>query len=279
MKLNIIEIFNKIAPTLYEYDDSYKSRKYTEAEYFQEVLNYLRSECYWSRHNGLINGKVLNNKHNFFVNIGLYDAIKNHALDIYFKKCKATKLKNQSIDTSFIPNKLGCHNIGRNKYYKGKRGIKICSIVDSYGIPISTILTSGNTSDCKIFSELFDKMYIDPETNKYVNNNKYKQHFLADPGFDTKEIIDKLELKGYDVIIPQNIRNTKDQKKIRTLSKRQEKQYKWRLKVENSYSWTKAYPVLNAMYEKKDVSYLGLLNLSHAYLILNRLNKYPNGIV
>jgi hypothetical protein len=279
MIINIIDIFNYVAPKLYNFNNNYISRKYTEAEYFQEIINFLRNSVYWQRYNGRINGKVLNNKHNFYTSINLYNKIYEYILDLYFRKCKTRKLKYQSVDSSFIPNKFGCNNIGRNKYYRNKRGIKIYSIVDSYGIPISTICINGKMNDCKLFSDLFDQMMINPETIKYKNINKYKQYFMADSAFDTKKIINKLNNNGYNVLIEQNRRKIKDSSKLRKLNNKQKKHYTNRIKIENSYSWSKMHPVINMMYEKTTKSYLGLLFLQYSIFLVNRLTKYPNGIV
>jgi len=62
-------------------------------------------------------------------------------------------LKYQSTDSSFIENKIGVDKLGRNVYYKNKRGRKITAIVDSKGIPINFNISEGNKHDYRIFKE------------------------------------------------------------------------------------------------------------------------------
>jgi hypothetical protein len=270
MKLDIIKIFKTIIKD--EFDDNYHTRKYTEEKYFQEIITFLRNETYWNRHNGDITGKVLNNKHNSYIKKGIYEKIYKYILNVYMSHNKTKKLKYQSTDTSFICNRQGYGvNVSRNKFYKGKRGIKICSIVDSNGVAIAIMISSGSTYDCKVVSELFDNMLIDTKSVLYSNHNRYKQYFLADSGFDSKEISTLLEEKGYDIIIPMNKRNTKDPKKIRKLTPEQKKIYKKRIIVENSYAWIKAYPVLNRMNQKTIKSYMGLLFLANSLILIKKV--------
>jgi len=55
------------------------------------------------------------------------------------------------------------------------------------------------------------------ETMKQKNNNRYKQIFMADKGYDSKDILKILKKKGYKPIIPQNLRNIKNPKLIRKM--------------------------------------------------------------
>ena len=108
MKINIsfvdefIKIINKIIKPI-----KYKTRKYTEKMYVMELIKLVKSSVYWRRYNGLINGRVLNNKHHQYIKLGVYKTFYTHLLNKYFKINKTSKLKYQSIDTSFIPNKYG----------------------------------------------------------------------------------------------------------------------------------------------------------------------------
>jgi hypothetical protein len=66
-------------------------------------------------------------------------------------------LKILSGDTSFIPNKQ-CGNLPRNKCYKSKKGIKLSTIVDNNGIPLSIIGFFGNVSDMKTVNKTFNSI-------------------------------------------------------------------------------------------------------------------------
>ena len=157
-----------------------------------------------------INGRILNNKHNQFIKIGIYNELYRVNLKKYLRKSKKKFLKYLSIDSSFIENKNGIDGLGRNIYYKNKKGRKITTIVDSKGIPINVCLSSGNIHDCTIFKE---------NQNMIVKAQKKNAYFMADKGYDSDEIRNILREKGYVPIIPK--RKSKNNK--RSLKKNRNK--------------------------------------------------------
>ena len=133
----------------------------------------LSNNTSWRKYNGVIDGRVLNNKHNYYVKLGVYDELYKINLKKYLKKNKHTD-KYLSIDSTFIQNKYGTEKIGRNFYYKNKHGIKITPLVDSKGIPLKIDITEGNRHDAVIAPKLIDKlnMYqIDDKKDKIKGNN------------------------------------------------------------------------------------------------------------
>lgn len=247
------------------------NRKFTEYQYIENIINVLRSATYWRRYYGPINGRVLNNKHNFYVKSGLYNAFYKFILEKYYTKNKNSKWKYLSIDSTFIQNKFGVNKIGRNKFYKNKRGIKISSIVDSKGIPLSTFIDKGSINDAKLFQPTFMNILIKTNASKYINSNKHKQYFLADKGYDSKQIRTILKTNSYEPIIAQNRRNIKDPNKIKKFSLLKKKIYKKRIIVENYFAWITANPKLMRMYEKTIESYYGLVELANILLVSKRI--------
>jgi len=262
--------------------DDYRSRKHTEEEYIREIMNMLNNSVYWSRYNGSINGKVLNNKHNYYIRHGVYIDFYVYLLKHYLKTNRTSKLKFISTDTTFIQNKF-CSLVGRNKYYKNKKGVKISTIVDAYGIPLSIFATNGTVNDGKVFLETYNRMLIFQNTKKYEKNNRYKQYLLADPQYDTKQIRTFLEDKGYTVIVCQNKRNIKNQNLLKSFNAHQKTIYKKRLKVENNYAWSKLCPKLGYVYDKSITSFEHLYYIVSSIILFNRIHtklpkkiKYPN---
>lgn len=138
MKINIsfVDEFLKIVNKIIKPKNTI-SRKYSEKTYIIELIKLVKAHTYWRRYEGLIYGRVLNNKHHQYIKSGVYKTFYKSLLKKYFNKNKTIKLKYQSIDTSFILNKYGVNISKRNKYYKNKRGLKLSAIVDVHGIPIS----------------------------------------------------------------------------------------------------------------------------------------------
>jgi len=220
----------------------------------------------------------LNNKHNEFVKLGVYDEANNVVLNHYFEKYKSLKLKFQSVDSLFVKNKTCImksalnKNLGRNVFYKGKRGLRISTIVDSMGIPFSFFITHANTHDSKTFDSVFKNIKIDLKSKICNNSNKHKQYFLGDSAYDTTHIRSILKDNYLHPIIDYNNRNTKDITKRRYLTPTEEQLYKKRIKVENFYAILTQYPKMNMIVEKTIESFKGVFLLITCNIICKRIN-------
>ena len=192
-------------------------------------------------------------------------------LSKYLGKNKTKKCKYQSIDSSFIYNNQCREKLNRNTYYKGKKGIKISTIVDSNGIPLSILLLNGNESDIVTLIRTYQNIQIQTNSSKYTDHNRYKQYILADKWYYLKNNIDYIDSIGCIPIIAVNNRNTKDMNKIKCMSVEHKKIYKKRIIVENFFMKIKKYPKINIIYEKTIKSYNGLLLFVVLHLIGNHL--------
>lgn len=269
LKESFVDIFQEVIND--HYDDNYISRKAKEIEYFKEIVNIMYSNCYWRRYTGRFKGNYLNKKHLEYTKKGFYNELYIKILQKYINLNGYYIFKFISTDTCFIPNKY-CSNLGRNTFYKGKKGLKISSINDANGIPLSLLVLNGNIHDSKLFFETYAKLKIKTKANKYKKSNRHKQYFLADKGYDSNKIIKMLNQKGYTPIIPQNKRNIKDKSKLRTLNSQEKKIYKKRIIVENYYSWISQYCKLIKVFEKSMESYLGLLLIASSIITFNRID-------
>jgi len=269
MKINtsFLNIFEQIIKN--DYNNSYRTRKRDEIIYFKEILKLTYSTPYWSRYYAPISGKLLNKKHNEYIKRGYYEKLYTTVLNKYIDISSYYRFKFISTDTCFIPNKY-CSNLNRNKFYKSKKGLKLSSITDANGIPLSLIINNGNIYDSKIFIKTYNSMKVSTSANKYKHSNKHKQYFLADKGYSTNQIDSFLIDKGYSTIIPQNKRNIKDPSKIIKLTDKQKKLYKKRIVIENSFSWIKQFVKLTGVYEKSMKNYLNITYLAVSYIIHRR---------
>ena len=197
---------------------------------------------------------------------GIFKIAYTDLLRKYLKKCPGKKLRYVLTDTSFVPNKKGKDMYGYNKFYNRKNGTKISLITDSNGVPLNMKCYKGNKYDSPIL--LNHLKNSDIVCTDHIT--QYKQYFLADPGYDSKEIRKVLEDLNYEPIIAQNRRNTKDPAKLIKLTAHEETIYKKRLKIENTFSKIKMNRRLCLRYDSKIESFIGFLYLSfikmiHAY--------------
>lgn len=239
-----------------------RNKKHTTRDYTRGIIEVVSNNISWRRYNGKICGKVLNNKHNYYCKLGVYDEIYNRMLGEYLEKTKKETLKILSVDSTFIENKNGTDNLGRNTYYKNKRGRKITTIVDTKGVPITVDISEGNRSDYKLFDKAMHKL----KESKLLEKMSGKGVFLADKGYDSEKIRDDVRKMGYDPIIARR----KNKRNAESIKKAEIKTYRKRIIVENSFSWLKRYARVDRIYEKKNKSYEGIVKIAISIIIYNK---------
>jgi hypothetical protein len=78
------------------------------------LVDFFQNNVSWSKYKGTplypIDGKYLNQIHNKFVRLNVYEEINKAVLTCYLKNGREDKLKYQIIDSSFVPNKGGSVN-------------------------------------------------------------------------------------------------------------------------------------------------------------------------
>lgn len=164
------------------------------------------------------------------------------------------------IDSTILNNKYGITKIGRNKYYKNKRCMKLSMMTDSYGVPLSILMMKGNQHDNKAF-----KRHID---DAIIILPKHKKKVLADKAYCSKSNYKLLDDMKIDHIIPPR----KNMKLFETY--RYEKtEYVKRIRIEQTFARLKKLRRLEARYDKKMRSMWGFAYLGCAILILEKMNN------
>ena len=282
-KINLVQIISDIYRKTVNKNTKYiHNQKYSIEDYVTEIIQFLNNETYWTRHIGKINGKLLNSKHNEFVKHNIYELAYQHILNLHLQRNKISKLKYCSTDVLFIKNKgiifhgLNESNkkLGRCKYYKNKRGIKVSVIVDSFGIPINLNTLFGNFHDSMAFRNTFN-----PES--FITESSKPKYFLADSAYDSNDIRTTLINHNFIPLIDVNKRNSKsnttttnDRLYKSSLNKmKYKKVYKKRSKVEHYFSWLTRYPKMNMVVESTIESFKGLVYLAASLVLTKKINK------
>ncbi len=272
-KLNdflVLTIYNNIKNNhkkLFEsYDFSYHTQIYDLKTIIDGCLQFIKISSSWR------NFKYKNINYStlyfHFIKLNKYKIFEetySMLLNRYLKKKFNKKMKYVYSDTTTVYNKLNSDKVKRNTYNKNKKVIKISLITDSIGIPIDTIIESGNTYDSKI---LYDQI------SKFNHDNKYKKSiFLADSGYDSVKLKNELhKIFNTTIIIPNN-RNTKNESKKRKLNDNEKIIYKKRIRIEHTNQKIKSYRRLNMIYERKIKNYEQLLFLALCDIIIIEMYK------
>lgn len=87
------------------------NRKYDNKYFLICLIDFVMNRVSWNKYTGTIhypiNGKYLNQVHNRWIRLNIYEEINKQLLNRYLKTGKEHKLKYQMIDSSFIANKGG----------------------------------------------------------------------------------------------------------------------------------------------------------------------------
>ena len=246
-----------------------------DSAYFKAYLLFLSNSIYYSRFSHTVNGitikgKYLNEKVTKWANLSIFEKIHNKLLNDYVNSEQLSK-NMVSIDSQFIRNRFMTSKskiIGRNKYYKNKKGAKLTVIVDGKGAPLTLSVDNGSKHDSKMLIDECMKLLktIDIKRNGNVT-------LLADSGYDSCANKELLKSKGIIPLIKWNKKNTKNVKIIKRnkFTKKQKKMYNKRIIVENFFSWKDVIiPRSDKIYDKKIRNFIGMLLILGSYTVLKK---------
>jgi len=178
-----------------------------------------------------------------------------------------------SIDSTTINNK-NCIELEKHlPVNKNRKGVKISAIVDDHGAPLTFTVVESTIHDSVIAIDNINDMAKSPIIKKAFEKTQGHLYLLGDKGYDSKKIRENIEKLNMKSVIAPNNRNTRDPRKLRSLTKREERIYKKRLSVEHFFGIIKRRVKVNCIYEKKIASYNGLLMMLFGSILLNRTLK------
>ena len=137
---------------------------------------------------------------------------------------------------------------------RGGNTSKIHLVVDAYGYPIRFIITGGEVHDCKVAPQLIQK-------------KEEKADFtIADKGYDSEALREKIREQGSTPIIPRKKNTTKQEDE-----NFDSYLYKLRHLVENAFARIKHFRAIATRYDKLKRNYANMVALACAFIRLNRL--------
>lgn len=126
---------------------------------------------------------------------------------------------------------------------------KIHLAVDGHGLPIDFDITGGEVHDCRVAPELIAKL---PKTDVII----------ADKGYDSEQIREKISSKGCQAVIPRKCNSVKGNTDLdRGL-------YKYRHWVENTFARLKHYRAFATRFDKLKRNYRSLVAMACTLLWL-----------
>jgi len=161
---------------------------------------------------------------------------------------------------------------GSNPTDRGKLGTKRHILTDKEGIPLSVVISSANTHDIKLVTNVIDKTVVkrpSPKSHGKKRNKHY--HLCLDKAYISKSVKQEIIKRGY---MPHIVckRKMGEKAKTETDDIYHRKRYparRW--VVERTNSWHNRFRKLFTRYEKKAENYLGLVQMSCSIIIYRKI--------
>jgi transposase len=167
----------------------------------------------------------------------------------------------------------GNNPVDRSKSGQTKRHI----LTDKNGIPISAVISSANSHDIKLLTDIIDNSVIKRTFESSFSkkktrrqNRQQQQHLCLDRAYNSKLTENEIIKRGYVPHIPYK-RKRGQMKEENTYQKRYSPSKNKRWVVERTNSWHNRFRKLFTRYEKKMENYLGLVQLSCSIIIYRKI--------
>ena len=157
---------------------------------------------------------------------------------------------------------------GSNPTDRSKLGTKRHILTDTKGIPLSAVISSANTHDIKLVTDVLDKMIIkrsssspSSSTKRTLSRKRKLQHLCLDKAYNSKTVKQEILSRGYVPHLPYKRKRGMVKTETQKMSNRKKHPAK-RWVVERTNSWHNRFRKLFTRYEKKVENYLGLVQFS-----------------
>ena len=242
---------------------TFHTQKYKLKDVLNEIVYVMKYNIPYRAIRSHIKWQTIYKVYRKLVDNKIFELTYLQLLKKYLKRGLNKKLKYVYTDTTFVMNKKGTQNIGLNKYYYKKKGNKISILMNSKKFIIDVQVYKGGKNDCKILEDQLEK--CKNILNK--KNNKQKNYFSCDAGYDSKNVKTKIQELGYIPVIEQNKRGIKNEKLIKQFNKREKRIYLKRAKIENIIERIKSIRRINLRYDKLMETFKGYVYFGIIYLM------------
>jgi putative transposase len=160
----------------------------------------------------------------------------------------------------------GGKKVGKNPTDRGKNGTKKSLVVDAEGGPLGVVIEGANVPDCKLLQETVEAIVVERPRCTV----KHPQNLCLDKGYDNPT---GRAAAGGAQYTPHIRRIGEDKKRCNRAEG--EKPRRW--VVERTLAWLSKCRGILVRYDKKDINYLGLIQLACALCWYRRLRRISRG--
>jgi transposase len=162
---------------------------------------------------------------------------------------------------------------GNNPTDRSKLGTKRHILTDTIGIPLSVVISSANTHDIKLVTDVIDNTItkrLSSLTKRNLSGKRKLQHLCLDKAYNSKTIRREIISRGYVPHLPYKRKRGEVKTETQNMSNRKKHPAR-RWVVERTNSWHNRFRKLHTRYEKKTENYLGLVQFSCCIIIYRKI--------
>ena len=167
---------------------------------------------------------------------------------------------------------IGGAETGSNPTDRSKLGTKRHILTDKEGIPISVVISSANTHDIKLVTEVVDSAVIRRRPSSYKTKPEKRrklQHLCLDKAYNSEPDEQELIKRGSAYSTQKKKRWWDQAETQQILNRKKYSARRW--VVERTNSWHNRFRKLFTRYEKNAENYLGLVQFSCFIIIYRRI--------
>lgn len=174
----------------------------------------------------------------------------------------------QALDGAMTKAPLGRGATGKNPTDRAKMGTKRSVLTDGSGIPLAVAVDGANRHDSKLLVATLDGLVVARRAPEEEDSEQQQQHLCLDAAYDSEEVRQELEARGYE---PHISPADKERRRERKEARRHLGGRARRWVVERTHSWLNRSRRLLVRWEKKTENYLGFIHLACAQLIFSKV--------
>jgi putative transposase len=155
--------------------------------------------------------------------------------------------------------------VGPSPTDRGKTGTKKHLLTDGAGGPLGAVIAGANVPDCKLLAATIEAIVVERPDPQEV-----EQHLGLDAGFDNPSGREAVAAGGY-------IGHIRPSRPAQRTPRRPGRRKPRRWVVERTLGWLSKCRGILVRYDKKDVNYLGLIQLACGLYWYRRLHRRGAG--
>jgi len=212
----------------------------------------LRSGMQWRELNAERHFSTIFRRMKLWVEKGVIQSAYKETLRTYKRLCPT---KYYCVDSSYVKNKFGRTGLGKNHTDRGRKALKLSTVVDQHGIAFGVCSHPANRPDVTLLDETLAASLLTLESVP----------LYADRGYDSR--------KNRTICQDYHLGDRIFRRKTKTVRRTNAK----RIVVEHTFAWLDSYRRLLLCYEQTPNTYVAFVYLALGHIVSRRFLT-PNAI-